>query len=79
MKTIKQIKVSGKHWEDILKLSCFRELSHYENWSLLVSVDYLNGEELSYEDSFYGIIVNVGDTLVEYDNGKWGVLRQQRI
>lgn len=70
-----RILVDGKHWEGIVRLPCFRELTHWNHWSVLVVADYVNGEEVGYEDEWYGTAAHVGDTIVEYADGLWGVIR----
>lgn len=73
MKEKQRITISGRHWEDIIKLSCFRELQHYAAWTVRVSAAYVDGIPTSGDDDWYGVLCYVGDTLIEYDNGDWEV------
>lgn len=73
MKEKKRIKIDGKHWEGIIKLPCFRALKNVEVLYLLVAADYVDGEKLGYEDRYYYTRADIGDELVEYDNGEWEV------
>lgn len=73
MKEKQRITITGKHWEDIIKLPCFRELQHYAAWTLHVSAAYIDGIPASGNDDCYDVLCYVGDTLIEYDNGDWGV------
>lgn len=71
---IKQkIQISGRNWNDIIRLSCFRELQHYADWTLRVSATYVDGIPVSGDDDWYGIIAYIGDTLIEYETGGWEV------
>lgn len=71
-----EITITGKNWNDLINLPCFRELKHYSTWTLVLHVDYVNGAPVSCEDDQYGVIADFGDTIVQYDNGKWGLINQ---
>lgn len=73
---IKQsISITGKNWNDIINLPCFRELRHYNTWTLILKLDFVNGKPVSYEDEWEGVIANLGDVIVQYENGKWGLIK----
>lgn len=76
MKEKQRIQVSGRHWDDIIKLPCFRALvrNGMGGLSLYANVRWADGErEVMMDDD--AVLVNPGDWLVKYDNGKWGVER----
>lgn len=73
-----QITITGRNWNDLLSLPCFRELKHYSTWTLVLHVDYIDGKAASCDDYWYGVIANLGDTIVQYDNGKWGLNRKAK-
>lgn len=78
---IQRIAITGKNWDDIIALPCFRELQHYNEWVLKVYAQRIDGlyDPLLYYDDITD--AKIGDTLVEYRvEGKqnkhvWGVIQ----
>lgn len=74
MKEKQRITITGRYWEDIIKLPCFyRLVKIIESYILRVHVQYADGEPVSPNEKTYGLEAIKGDTLVEYDNGEWGL------
>lgn len=73
MKIKQQISISGRNWNDIVQLSCFRALKKVDVLYVLVGADYVDGQRLGYEDSYYSTRANIGDTLIEHADGSWEV------
>lgn len=77
---IKQsISITGRNWNDLINLPCFRELRHYNTWTLVLKADYIDGKPASYEDMWYGAVAQGGDTIVQYTNGKWGLIKYGKL
>lgn len=76
MKVKQSIAITGRNWNDIITLPCFRELKHYSTWTLVLKLDYVNGKRTGYDDDWCGVLANLGDVIVQYENGKWGLIRK---
>lgn len=76
-----RITINENSWNDIIKLPCFKALYRYDAsdvWVVRVNVQYIDGKPVRYDDEWYGSIAIVGDTLVEYDNGEWGLEQKHK-
>lgn len=74
MKIKQTIKIEGRNWNDLMRLGCVREIKDTGGVvTVLVSAVYEDGRELAYVDVVYGTWANIGDMLIEYDNGTWEV------
>lgn len=76
MEEKQRITISGNNWNDIIKLPCFRELHHYyKRWKLVFNMRYIQGRKpRTYFEALYAVAY-IGDTLIEYANGEWGLER----
>lgn len=74
-----RITINGNSWNDIIKLPCFDSLYRLDGGSLLLRtrVQFFNGKPIP---SYIGqsTFTFVGDTLVEYDNGEWGLEQKHK-
>lgn len=70
MKKIRQIKFTGKNLNDVFNLPCVKNIMKYE--SIVECVPILILDRLKVEVNSK-TTVEVGDTLVQYANGKWAV------
>lgn len=69
-----RITVSGRNWNEYVKLPCFRSLNYDEKqYFLLLKVDWYNGAPAN---MIHLRVAYIGDTLVEYVDGTWGVERK---
>lgn len=76
MEIKKKIQITGKNWNDLINLPCFRELRHYGNiWKVLIVVNYKDMEP----QGFYPTFAKVGDTLVEYTDGGWELIARKDV
>lgn len=71
---VQQIRIDGKNWNDIINLPCFMDLCRYGGLvKVMVAVEYKNGNATNQLPSWASTRIGIGDTIVEYENGKWGV------
>lgn len=75
MNVLQRITISGSHWDDIIALPCFLELNHYNpQWEVMVAAEYAEGKKTTGPQCY---LVHVGDDIVQYDDGKWGVVHKK--
>lgn len=71
MNVLQRVTISGRHWDDIIALPCFLELNHYKpEWEVVVYADYADGKKAAGSRCY---LDHVGDSIVQYADGKWGV------
>lgn len=76
-KELQRIEITGKNWNDIIKLPCFRELKHNcKGWNLLLYVNFENGHIIADDFKFYLRKARIGDAIVEYEYKQWGIIRK---
>lgn len=63
MKEILRIEFTGKNINDIFSLPCVKAIRK-TRWGKIIAI---------FNNSNF---VRIGDTIVEYDNGKWGIIRK---
>lgn len=72
---IKQkIEITGRNWNDIISLPCFRSLRRSPlagGFDVMVDADYIFDGVIK---SHNLLIAKVGDTLVEYADGGWELI-----
>lgn len=76
MKEKQRILVDGKHWDGILKLPCFYDLCRWEDGTFVLKVwaSYYEEKRRPLYAGYFAYAY-IGDTIVEYDDGLWGVIR----
>lgn len=77
---IKQkIKITGRNWNDIISLPCFRSLHRSPlagDFDVVVDTDYIFDGVIR---SHNLLIAEVGDTLVEYTDGGWELIIRKDV
>ncbi len=69
MKEVRRVKFTGKNLNDVFALPCVRKIIKIVNKPQLVINPFLMvGNPLM-------DVARIGDELVEYDNGKWEIVR----
>lgn len=74
MEIKQKIKITGRNWNDIISLPCFRLLRHYPltgDFDVLVDTGYISDGVIK---SHNLLVAKVGDTLVEYTDGGWELI-----
>lgn len=77
---IKQkIKITGRNWNDIISLPCFRSLHRSPlagDFYVVVDADYIfDGVIRSHNQ----LIAKVDDTLMEYADGRWELITRKDV
>ena len=69
MKEVRRVKFTGKNLNDVFALPCVRKIIKVVNKPQIVIDPFMMVE------SFRMPLVQIGDELVEYDNGQWEIVR----
>ena len=67
MKEVRRVKFTGKNLNDVFALPCVKRIIKVFNKPQLVIDPFMMVE------SFRMPLVQIGDELVEYDNGQWEI------
>ena len=72
MQTLRQIEFTGKNLNDVFSLPCLKSILKVDDRPILV----IWGDMMLNPSDRTNACVRVGDTLIEYENGKWSIARQ---
>lgn len=74
MNVLQRVTISGRHWDDIIALPCFLELNHYTpKWEVIIAAQYADGKPATRKGGVACVRASIGDDIVQYADGKWGV------
>lgn len=75
MNEIRRITITGNNWNDIIALPCVIEITKERILGKVRTLAVLYWDSLLTDK--VGCCAYIGDSIVQYENGKWGIIEDK--